>query len=105
MNSKHSYKASLIIENFEQECKHSYLYVLFYRNISGICYSSFVLDKQVIQRRKDGSENFNRSWADYELGFGSPASEVWLGIYVVIPFLLLNLLLLQITYLYRIVSN
>uniref|UniRef100_K1Q0Y6 Angiopoietin-related protein 6 n=1 Tax=Magallana gigas TaxID=29159 RepID=K1Q0Y6_MAGGI len=33
----------------------------------------------VIQRRHDGSENFYRNWTDYEFGFGSPASEVWLG--------------------------
>lgn len=69
-------------ENFEQECKHSYLYALFYRYSSWICYWYFILDEQVIQKREDGSENFNRSWTDYELGFGSPASEVWLGIHV-----------------------
>lgn len=37
---------------------------------------------KVIQRRQDGSENFYRKWSDYEFGFGSPASEVWLGIVV-----------------------
>lgn len=56
-----------------------------------------VLDEQVIQSRRDGSENFYRNWTEYELGFGSPASEVWLGIHRIFPFLLLNLVLLQIT--------
>jgi len=33
----------------------------------------------VIQRRKAGSENFNRPWADYAKGFGSLTGEFWLG--------------------------
>ncbi|CAK8679893.1 unnamed protein product [Clavelina lepadiformis] len=34
----------------------------------------------VIQRRFDGSENFNRSWVDYTEGFGSASGEHWLGL-------------------------
>nr|XP_003221685.1 PREDICTED: fibrinogen-like protein 1 isoform X2 [Anolis carolinensis] len=36
----------------------------------------------VFQRRSDGSQNFDRDWAEYEQGFGdftSPAGEYWLG--------------------------
>ncbi|XP_052818070.1 microfibril-associated glycoprotein 4-like [Mya arenaria] len=34
----------------------------------------------VIQRRMDGSENFERLWADYAAGFGSREAEYWLGL-------------------------
>ena len=34
----------------------------------------------VIQRRKDGSENFDRFWWEYEMGFGSLTGEFWFGL-------------------------
>ncbi|KAH8401947.1 hypothetical protein KR009_008800 [Drosophila setifemur] len=34
----------------------------------------------VIQRRMDGSENFYRSWEEYEQGFGSLSGEFFLGL-------------------------
>ncbi|XP_017087923.2 protein scabrous [Drosophila bipectinata] len=32
-----------------------------------------------VQRRFDGSTDFNRSWVDYARGFGSPGGEFWMG--------------------------
>ncbi|XP_024216903.2 protein scabrous [Halyomorpha halys] len=33
----------------------------------------------VVQRRKDGSVQFNRLWEEYAIGFGTPKSEFWIG--------------------------
>ncbi|GAB0100725.1 hypothetical protein DMENIID0001_168100 [Sergentomyia squamirostris] len=33
----------------------------------------------LIQRRHDGSVDFNKSWEEYAEGFGSPFSEFWIG--------------------------
>ena len=37
------------------------------------------LPLQVIQRRFNGVERFNRNMSDYQKGFGDPGQEYWLG--------------------------
>ena len=34
----------------------------------------------VVQRRQDGSVDFNRGWGEYEDGFGKLTSEFWYGL-------------------------
>ena len=33
----------------------------------------------LIQQNVDGSDFFNRSWAEFKVGFGDPSSNYWLG--------------------------
>ena len=38
-----------------------------------------MLVKQVIQRRVDGEVDFNRTWEEYEDGFGDINHGYWIG--------------------------
>ena len=58
-------------------------------NFSGDCqavaagYCDAVTDRGgwlVVQRRQDGSVDFNRGWVEYEEGFGSLTGELWYGL-------------------------
>ncbi|VDI14294.1 Hypothetical predicted protein, partial [Mytilus galloprovincialis] len=33
----------------------------------------------VVQRRQDGSVDFDRNWVNYRAGFGAPHTEYWIG--------------------------
>lgn len=45
-----------------------------------LCDMSFGKGRTVLQRRLDGSVDFNRNWTDYEEGFGNLTGEYWLGL-------------------------
>ena len=65
------------------ECGISWSYLLVLLSLS-ICHSYL----QEFQRREDGTVNFEVGWDSYRDGFGSPAGEHWLGMWVVCLFVL-----------------
>jgi hypothetical protein len=49
-----------------------------------VIFASYTLSVlQIFQKRMDGSQDFNQSYATYEEGFGSASGEYWLGKYYV----------------------
>ena len=44
-----------------------------------VCILVCMLVKQVIQRRIDGEVDFNRTWEEYEDGFGDINHGYWIG--------------------------
>ena len=59
------------------------IYSIFTKNVSPIkVYCDMTTDGGgwiVIQKRFDGSVDFNRNWNDYKNGFGDVNGEYWLG--------------------------
>lgn len=47
--------------------------------IKAICQFDSTSGWTVIQRRLDGSVDFDRDWADYVHGFGDVIGEYWIG--------------------------
>ncbi|XP_071395839.1 angiopoietin-related protein 4-like isoform X1 [Centroberyx affinis] len=50
------------------------------RPFSVLCEMTSEAGWTVIQRRHDGSQNFNQLWESYQKGFGSLIGEFWLGL-------------------------
>ena len=48
--------------------------------IKAVCQFVTTSGRTVIQRRLDGSVDFQRDWDDYLSGFGNLSSEYWIGV-------------------------